>query len=438
MSSWSSASGAFNAQYDWDDDQKTLWDSIMTGVIILGAMSGALGCGSLLKHGKRRIILLMNLLLIISVGVCMIPNLYVVVVGRFFWGISFGVFSVACPKFNTEITPIEYRGPFGATLQLMCTIGIMIPSLMALAIPSPIKPEDEVNKKFLVTQYYRVIYAVPILVGVLHTLMLLTCFKTETPVFLKENGKEEELVETMKRYYQPSEIKPRIAALSATEKDASADEVSYYDTFFDPRIRTSAWTGIFLATFQQLTGINAIIFFSSSLFDTDNTGEGITKADGTAILNTANFLATIVGVISLQYFGRKTLMLVNQVGVCVCLFCMYFFASNGNNQMILVFSTLFICFFEFGPGPIVWFHISEICNDKATSVGTVVNWLWTLVMAIFTSFFLNDWFHETTWLIFFGFSVLGLLFILFFMKETRGLSEDEVKRLYTKEPQVKM
>ena len=94
---------------------------------------------------------------------------------------------------------------------------------------------------------------------------------------------------------------------------------------------------------------------------------------------------------------------------------------------------LFICAFEFGPGPIVWLYISEICNDKATSVGTVMNWFWTLTVSILSPFLINDWLTEgKTWLLFGSLSVFGLLFIVFFMKETRGKSEDEVKLLYRK------
>lgn len=223
----------------------------MTSSIVAGAMTGALSCGSFMKYGKRKIILMMNFLLIISAAVCQINNLTVIAIARFFWGLSFGVFSVACPKFNTEITPVEYRGPFGATLQLMCTIGIMVPSLMALYVPSPINRDTYVKDgyQFAVDNYWRLIWAVPILVAIIHIALLMCCFRNETPVFLKEQGREQELLDAMKRYYKPQEIKARMAALAATEKDASSEEITYAETFFDKRIRLSAWVGVLLATF---------------------------------------------------------------------------------------------------------------------------------------------------------------------------------------------
>merc|ERR1712051_580505 len=109
--------------------------------------------------------------------------------------------------------------------------------------------------------------------------------------------------------------------------------------------------------------------------------------------------------------GRKTLMLILQIFVVISMIGMWFFTSQDNNQSILLAMTiLFICAFEFGPGPIVWLYISEICNDKATSVGTVMNWFWTLTVSTLSPFLINDWLTEgKTWLLFVGLSIIGLL-----------------------------
>ena len=77
-------------------------------------MCGALGCVPFLKYGKLNIMLAMNALIVASIGICMTGNIPAICVGRFFWGITFGVFTVVCAKYNNEICPIEYKGPFGA------------------------------------------------------------------------------------------------------------------------------------------------------------------------------------------------------------------------------------------------------------------------------------------------------------------------------------
>lgn len=145
-------------------------------------------------------------------------------------------------------------------------------------------------------------------------------------------------------------------------------------------------------------------------------------------------MSTLVGVGLLYYAGRKTLMAVLQVFVIVSMFGMWYFTAEDDNQTIrLVMTVAFICAFEFGPGPIVWLYISEICNDKATSVGTVMNWFWTLIVSILAPFLIEDWLADgKTWLMFSGISFIGLIFIVTMMKETMGKSEYEVKNLYVK------
>ena len=84
-------------------------------------------------------------------------------------------------------------------------------------------------------------------------------------------------------------------------------------------------------------------------------------------------VATMGGVVLLGIAGRKTLMLINQIGCIVCLSVMWFATMKGNSNLELIMVILFVCTFEFGPGPIVWIYISEICNDKAASVATTGN-----------------------------------------------------------------
>lgn len=87
----------------------------MTGICIFGAMVGAQSCELFIaKFGKLMLMHAMNANLCLGIGICMINNIPVIMVGRFFWGISFGAFSVICAKYNNEICPIEYKGPYGA------------------------------------------------------------------------------------------------------------------------------------------------------------------------------------------------------------------------------------------------------------------------------------------------------------------------------------
>ena len=114
LASWGNIFTCFQAMNGWTNDQATSWSTTITSITIGGAMIGALFSGNFTKYGKKRMIQIINLILLCSVGICMVNNIYVISVGRFFWGICAGSFTVMCPKFLNEYLPIELKGSFGA------------------------------------------------------------------------------------------------------------------------------------------------------------------------------------------------------------------------------------------------------------------------------------------------------------------------------------
>ena len=108
--------------------------------------------------------------------------------------------------------------------------------------------------------------------------------------------------------------------MASNSGDANTVQMGYVQSFKDPTTSKANTTGCVLAMFQQLTGINAIIFYSSTIFASAGT---FTANQGSAIVNTANMVATMGGVVLLGIAGRKTLMLVNQIGCIVCLVVMW-------------------------------------------------------------------------------------------------------------------
>ena len=134
----------------------------------------------------------------------MINNIYVIAVGRFFWGICAGSFTVMCPKFLNEYLPIELKGSFGAINQLMCTTGIMLPSVMSLAIPAnPVTDLKEHPDNFMVTGYWRVIWLAGASLIFVQMIFLSTSFNYETPVDMKTSGDHDKLIELMRKMYKP-------------------------------------------------------------------------------------------------------------------------------------------------------------------------------------------------------------------------------------------
>lgn len=131
----------------------------------------------------------------------------------------------------------------------------------------------------------------------------------------------------------------------------------------------------------------------------------------------------------LLYFGRRTLMFFWTGIMAILLVIQSIAAFNDYSYLELTMTMAFVACFEFAPGPIVWIYMSEVMNDKGASVGTAVNWTLTLIVGLVTPLLINS-IGSSTFLIFAGFNVIAVVFIYFFMKETKGLTEAMVARLY--------
>jgi MFS family permease len=123
--------------------------------------------------------------------------------------------------------------------------------------------------------------------------------------------------------------------------------------------------------------------------------------------------------------------MLSATGACtVFIFLVGFFAFGGNNSAELIFTLAYVASFEFGPGPVVWMYMSEIMNDKGVSIGTLLNWTFTLIIGLITPLMFKVLGSAWPFLVFGILCGLGTLFVALFMKETKGLSDAEVKKLY--------
>lgn len=136
---------------------------------IFGAAIGALSCAKFLSIGKLKLLLILNVILVIGVTLSIITDeVWLICVGRFIWGLSYGAFSVTCAKMVNECAPVEYGGSFGALNQLLLTLGAAIPGTIAINLkPAEDYTIDDIDT-FEVKNFWRVVWAVgPLTVAVL-------------------------------------------------------------------------------------------------------------------------------------------------------------------------------------------------------------------------------------------------------------------------------
>ncbi len=157
---------------------------------------------------------------------------------------------------------------------------------------------------------------------------------------------------------------------------------TYAETFFDPALRRASWIGCTLAALQQLTGINSIIFYSTTIFESEGSKPSFPIPNQfTAIIMTVNFIAALLSYPVLRAFGRRTVLLST---FAICTFSLVAMALVQSDFAKLSASVIFVISFEQGPGPICWFYMSEVTNEKGVAVGTFINWTFTLIFSLST------------------------------------------------------
>ena len=145
---------------------------------------------------------------------------------------------------------------------------------------------------------------------------------------------------------------------------------------------------------------------------------------------TVNMLSTLVALFVCRFAGRRMIMLVTQACMVISLVSVWVCQSEGWDVAGLIIVNIYIVCFELGSGAIVWPFIADICNEKGMSIGIASNWFWTLVIASTADTMNQKWTHGQSFLVFGTISAIGFFYIFFYMKETKGLTETELKRLY--------
>jgi MFS family permease len=204
------------------------------------------------------------------------------VAGRFIFGLSAGAFSVFVPSFINEITPVELKGPCGTATQILINIGILLADLMGLPLPEVNDIVDYSGGSFVVKDYWRVIIFLPVPLAILQSALLFTVFNFETPKYLLQNNRLAELTAVMGKLYASDQVQERIRLIEvkSSEEGKKSAAPSYKDTLCSPQYSTATLVGCLLAIFQQLSGINIVIFYSSTIM----TSSGLSPNKITALV----------------------------------------------------------------------------------------------------------------------------------------------------------
>lgn len=214
------------------------------------------------------------------------------------------------------------------------------------------------------------------------------------------NGRKAELNEIMGRIYQPDQVQKRIDAIVVNTESAES-QPSYGETLTSPRYKIATLMGCTLSMFQQLSGINIVMFYSSTIMNST----GFPANYITALVGFVNCVTVLPTIYLFKKFGRKILLwtlslaiAASLIGLGVCLMVdanakeasLDLKTGNATAQsMSIVCLMMFIMFFEFSLGPLIWVYLSEIMTEKGLSLGVGVNQIFTVLIAFFTQDLIN-------------------------------------------------
>lgn len=393
----------------------------MVAMALYGTIIGAVFGGLPAEKMGRKITLfwIAMLYLVSALGCSMSPDVTWLMFFRFIGGLSVGASSVVAPMYIAEISPTEKRGQFTALFQFNIVFGILIAYFSNWLIGT----DDPGNWRWMLG-----IVAVPSLVFVILILSV-----PESPRWLAvKKGNTAEALRILNL------VNPATAQQSLQDMMVLSGEkphASNLREFFASRYRFPIWLAFLFAFFNQVSGINAVIYYAPRIFE--DAGLAASSALLSSVgIGVINLLFTMLGLFWIDKFGRRFLMYIGSVGYIVSLsavaFVFFSGASGGMTVPILLF--VFIAAHAVGQGAVIWVFISEIFPNQVrsygNSLGSSTHWVFAALIAASFPWLAGRFGQGPIFAFFAVMMVFQLLFVWKMMPETKGVSlEDIEKRL---------
>ncbi len=418
---------------------------IITSWVTLGALFGALAAGVLADRvGRRKALLVAAGLFVVGALLeSLAPGTGVLVVGRLVVGFGVGVASVAAPLYAAEHAPTSLRGRYVSTYQLAITIGIFVAYL--------------VDQLLTNDKSWRVMLGISAVPAVLLVIVMVPM--PDTPRWLMKVGRRQDAADTLARMRPDVDVEAELDGVAAHLAE-DADEASWGEVF-SAKLRRPLTVGVGLAVFQQITGINAIIYYADKIFAAAGFSTPADQASATTwAIGAVNVVATLVAVAYVDRFGRRPLLKIGLVGMAASLgvVALAFYhlnrvaegkgrgtppppgATSFSGIVTLVALVVFIACFAFSLGPVVWTVINEIfpsrVRGRAVAVCTAVNWFSAFLVSEFY-LTLVGWIGSSgTFLLFAGFSVVAYFWVSRRVPETKGRSLEDIQLLWAADDPV--
>jgi sugar porter (SP) family MFS transporter len=386
-----------------------LWGTVI-GSIVIGKPGDV--------FGRRAMLSACGVLYFISaIGCAVAESWYVLLISRFLGGLAIGAASVMAPMYIAEIAPGRLRGRLVAVAQFNIVIGILVAFFSNYLLVD------------IGANNWRWMFGVMAFPAALFFLLLF--FVPESPRWLVK----QKLVDKARSVLQKVEAENLESELTDIVNSLKEEFGQGVTKLFQKKYRFPIMCAVLLAVFNQLSGINVIMYYAPLIFEKAGASTNAAMLQAVAV-GVTNLVFTVVAMFFIDKFGRKTLLLIGAVGMFVSLAGAafhYYFENLFSGVGIVIFIVGFIAFFAFSQGAVIWVFLAEIFPNKVRAkgqaLGSFTHWIMNALIGLVFPVVLSALGGGTVFMFFAVMMIPFFFFVWKMMPETKGKSLEELERV---------
>ncbi len=392
------------------------------GIAMASALYGTV-VGSLLggwpadRFGRKATLLWIGVLYFLgAVGSALAPNVAIFILARVIGGLGIGISTVVAPMYISEIAPPQHRGRLAGMFQFNIVFGILV-AFVSNALLAGIG----VNA-------WRWMLGVAAFPSVLYTFFCLALPESPRWLLVKKGDREKGL-QVLQRI-EPDVPRAQTAAEADAIIAASSEQVTS-GRFWTRRLRKPILLAILVAFFNQLSGINAILYFAPRIFELTGLGAKAALLQSIGI-GITNLVFTFVGLWLIDRLGRRTLLYIGSFGYIISLGLVAWAFFTGHLAIVPVCIFAFIAAHAIGQGAVIWVLISEIFPNRhraeGQTLGSFTHWIFAALLTTFFPKMVTAFPPGYVFLFFAGMMVLQLIWVKTMVPETKGVPLEEIQK----------
>lgn len=419
----SGANAALKVQFNLDDGGLGATVAIATVGTIVGALIGGRSAD---YFGRRKLLFFIGILYVLgALGTALAPSHLVLMIFRFVGGVGVGLSSVCAPIYTAEIAPAKVRGRLVGLVQFNIVLGILV-AYLSNYIVAQIVHDPQIAWRWML--------GVMVVPSVLFLAFLMVV--PETPRWLMAKGREEEAIAISRRLCntveesdeQVQEIRDQLAA---------AGSQATLSQFFTRRYFKVIALAFFIAMFNQLSGINAILYYAPEVMKQAGADNNAALLMSVAV-GLMNLVATMAALTVIDRIGRRSLMIVGSIGylasmgfLTAVMFMFQGHFDSTSSTLVLIGLLVFIAAHAFGQGSVIWVFISEIFPTRVRglgqSLGSLTHWVFAAITTYAFPPIIGAWGGGWAFSIFLVCMFGQLVWVLTKMPETKGIPLEEME-----------